>query len=337
MKIPVKRIASFLAAAFMTACAGAMPDARLGGNEADKAESLSASFNRQAVADVYEKSCSVRDAERKYKIDRHHFSLRTPSYFWPRGTELALFSPRLTPEQVKDSQAVLDSLPRHVMDLFYPLGGVALFPRDTVVEAIPSFGGIKKNGRFPYYQSVIGVYFDSNKRVHMTFNTAIVEKRDGKAIVKGYRPVTDDKFMVFHHETGHFIDDVLGELGSSFWEFGQTEFSDREEFVRALKQDLDDLAIANLSYKELIPRSYYLPKEHNGVKLYGQHDSAEVLRGEVFAGLWAEVQGHSNYDLKKILPRTFKLVNDVNADLKRPHAAYGSECGYKGYTPAAAP
>lgn len=293
---------------------------------------LSATF-RQAVADTYALSCAARDARRAGNI-RAPTQLSTPSYFRRNGTDLALYSPHLSPASRREAEAVFNSMPRHVMDLFYTLGGVSLFTERSLVEALPDSAREKKDNRYPYYNVYVGLYRNHEKRAFVTFKIAEIAERNGVPQVTGYKPVLDKRTRVFHHEIGHFINDVIGELGSPFFEFGAYRFSDRAEFIARLRQDLDALAVANRTQAELKWRSYFLPKNHNGVSLFGSKDDLGDIGSEVFAELWAETQGHGVFNLKSFFPRTYALVEALNEDLKYLHANRGPSCRYDGYNPA---
>jgi len=265
---------------------------------------------------------------------REAIPLTTASEFQKKGNGLTIFSPHLSAQERQEAEEVLNSVPPHVMDLFYTLGGVAIFTEYSLVEALPAYATAKDEDKYPYYNVYVGLYRGGEKRVFMTFSVANIEERRQGPVITGYRPIHDSKYRVFHHEIGHFIDDVIGEHGSPFIEFGQIKFSDRQEFVRRITEDLNALAASNRGQAELSWRSYFLPKEHNGVPLYGQKDNAGDIRGEVFAELWAEVHGHGVYRLREYFPRTYELVNALNNDLKFLAGNNKSrQCRYEGYTP----
>lgn len=338
-RFSAKRAASILMAAFISACAGTGASVYPAGNGSPASttsvsgESLTSTFNRGAVADTYGQSCFVRDQQRDANV-RYPTQFFTPLYFQRHDTRLALYSPHLSPQNRREAEAVLNSIPRHIMDLFYSTGGVALFTERSLVEALPGYASTQENGRYPYLDVYVGLYRGGERRVFLTFNTAEFRQNGRTLEITGYRPVFDNRYRVFHHEIGHFIDDIIGELGAPVLEFGRYRFSDRQEYVDRLTQDMNDLIAANRNRGELSWRSYFLPKEYRGVELFGQKDSIDDIRGEVFAELWAEVSGHGTHNLRSFFPRTYALVYALNEDLKRLHAHRNpAMCRYDGYSP----
>lgn len=53
-----------------------------------------------------------------------------------------------------------------------------------------------------------------------------------------------------------------------------------------------------------------------------------TVRSEVFAELWAEVQGHGVYDLKRYYPRTYELVKEMDEQLRALYQKKGHNCGF---------
>jgi len=308
-------IASFLAAVF--AAAAAVP------GEAASAPKATPQFNRQAVTEIYGSTCAEREADRKRNI-RPSSARRTAPEFRRGGSDLVIFSRELTAEHKNAAQDAVNSLPRHVMDLFYPLGGVAIFTEKTLTEALTGYRNQRVAGRFAYLTDYVGLYLPDERRVLTTFNMAEAEdkNKDGVAEIKRYTEVTHSRMRNFHHEVGHFIDYMVG---------GSERISNSAEFTRRITLDLNRLVESRPSSSEIGHLSYFLPRNHNGAALYGSKPSVQSIRKEVFAELWAEVQGHGLTNIEKVFPHSFAFVQALNQDLKRLHDQKGRHCSYEGY------
>ncbi|MCB9991129.1 MAG: hypothetical protein H6867_07085 [Rhodospirillales bacterium] len=320
-----------------------------GGHKPDKPDDtdLSALFNRQAVAETYAISCDMRDFVREA-------SYRTPSRRYTsddfRGGSAnitAIYSPHLSAEDRLKAEQFLDTIPGHVGDLFYKQGGVFVFTSQSLAEALPGYADHKdKHGNYPYQNNYVGLYRGNEKRVFVTFGLANIEKTDDGFEIKGYRPYGGNKIGVFHHELGHYIDDMLGGLGrkertsdpNDILQHLQAHrhddrFTDTAAFREALEADFEELVKKPHADYALKFRSYFLPDSYKGTKLYGQKDSWDDTGSEVFAELWSEVHGYGTYDLAYYFPRTYQIVKDVDRELRQIYEQNKRECEQQFFSP----
>lgn len=284
---------------------------------------LTPEFNRRAVAETYATACDLRGPIRDANIFTPPDEF-TPPPFRRQSSAIALYSPYMDDEAKLIARKMIGSVPDYVMDLFYQQGGVFIFTSRSLVEALPNYADyIDEKGQRPYHNYYVGLYFGDEKRIMVTFNLArIVEDRNGGYQILDYEPL-NGKFRVFHHELGHYIDDALGELGTGE---PSKKFTDSQNFLKALEADLVEIARAGHSKALLKYLDYFLPEEYKGVKLFGRKGHWPAIRGEVFAELWAEIQGHGVYELNKYFPRTYELIRQVDRELRLLRAANGRDC-----------
>ncbi len=317
--LSLKPMAALLLASFIAATP-------LQDNEANaNSNSLSAEFNRKAVARSYAMACDERDYLRDANI-KEPSQRSTPKYFKKKLSDIALYSPLLKPEEKEAAERLMESIPDYARDLFYTQGGVFIFTAQALAEALPDYSDYrKKDGSLPYQNTYVGLYIYSEKRAYLTFYTGVLDK-NGQVI--GYEVMDGNKPRIFHHEIGHFLDDVLGEVGAPFFEFGAKRFTDRDSFKDSLKADMDALVDDNKSFtvKDFERRSYFLPETHKEKPLYGKRKGYLDTRKEVFAELWAETQGRGVYNLYKYFPRTYKLMQDMDKELQQLYSKNTKSC-----------
>ncbi len=238
---------------------------------------------------------------------------------------MVIYSPALSAGERQTARQLVEEIPEYVTDLLYKQGAMLIFTSKSLVEALPKYRDHQdEHGDFPYHNLYIGLYIGNEKRLFLTFQIASqIEERNGKPVVHGYKPVFGSKMRTLHHEIGHFIDDILGELGA---ENTRSRFTDTDNYLVALRADFDRLAINPPSDAELRRLAYYMPEKHNGTAMQGQKKDWRAARREVFAELWVEAQGDRPVGLGKHFPNSFKLVQALERQLRYLHKENALDC-----------
>lgn len=315
-----KRAASALLLSFLSACSASdsAPDA-------GDVRRISQSFNKQSFSWLYGVSCKEREVMRKRNIVQPQ-QRSTPVYFKKKSTDMVLSSPYLSWLEKRKARGIVDDLPGYVSDIAYKKGAVFVFTKRSLTEALPGYKDVRAdNGNRPFYNTFIGYYEEDEKRLFVTFQTAIIAESSQDYQITGYQDVTDNRSHVTHHEIGHFLDDILTEV---YGGENQIQYTDQNIYLKVLEEDFNELAASVSSYTEdeLRHISYYLPRFHKGANLHGERSDFQATRKEVFAELWAELKGHGRFDLSDYFPRTYALVQQVDTELQQVYKQNRREC-----------
>lgn len=336
-KFPLRRLFGWLA---LTGIVALPASHRLNENAPDR--DISYEFNLGAVTQSYKTSCEAREKMRDFRI-LEPANLDTPYYFQTHGSGIALLSPALDEKERAEAEELIGSIPPHIFDLIYSKGGVFVFTRDSLLEAVPQYGentDSKDLAGNPFADRYIGLYRSSERRMFVTY---YIYKEDEESGVPFLTPVVDNKKSTTHHEIGHFMDHMLGEISLSSWldptrrlsvyadsyNMSYPRYSDSEEFKTAYYADLDKLA-ARAPDLDLKRYNHYLPQSHQGVDLQGEHKTMDRARSEAFAELWSEAQGaYDSTPLRSFFPETFRLIERLDKALQSAHEYYGRQCDYR--------
>jgi len=293
-----------------------------------KAE-IAATFNMQELSRSYALSCEEQAARRHANIPPPYFPGR-PREFRNEPDALAVYSPYLTGPERETAQRLFASVPKYALPIAWRGGAVYVFTRRSIVEAVPALA-VEDN----WFED-FGLYMEVERRLYLPFEKGegIKKKPDGTYAARRFVPSRRDPFRIINHETGHMIDSMLGEYSlNSRGEDGKYRLSNRPDFLAAMRADLARLASGNrpISIERIRKLGYYMPRAFEGVKLGGIQPTEQRARREVFAELWAEVQGYNSNLLYRAYPDTFKAVKAIADFLKAQDAAAPLRCDAKGY------
>ncbi|HEY0900547.1 MAG TPA: hypothetical protein VGD95_00355 [Micavibrio sp.] len=299
---------------------GAM--AASGTGDADKNQSISATFDTARLQAAYQLSCADQTKMRVANIPPPHFPGR-PAAFANPDQALVIYSPHFTPAQRALAEKLYASVPAYALPLAYRGGAVYVFPRRTIVEAVPALAVEEE------WFSDYGLYMAVEKRLYLPFERGvnITRQADGTYTAMRYESSQREPFRIVNHETGHLIDAMLGGYSrDSAGADGDHRLSNRADYQQALRQDLAAVLKRNLTRAQIQRRGYYLPYEYEGIIYGGMQRSEQRTRREVFAELWAEVHGYDSNKLSATYPRTFAVVKNIAAFLKSQHDSAPHHC-----------
>ncbi len=277
-----------------------------------RATDLAATFNMNDLLHTYNMSCAEQAALRHRNILPEHFHGR-PQEFLNPSEALVIYSPALTREERQEAEKLYNSIPKYALPIAWRGGAVYVFTRRGIVEAVPALA-IERD----WFED-FGLYMEVERRMYVPFEKGEgFDWRNGHMTAKRWVRSARDQFRVINHETGHMIDEMLGAYSyGSLEEDGQYRLSNRPDFQAAIRSDLARLASPRrpIPLARIHKLGYYMPYKFNGVRL-GIHDPQRARR-EVFAELWAEVQGYNLNKLYEAYPDSFKVVKNYADFLKK--------------------
>lgn len=294
-------------------------------------------FNTAALIQDTTQSCYAKENMRADNVRRHVFN-STPDAFKKKGNDLVILSPKLSDSQRREAQRLVADIPDHLQDLFYMHGGVWVFTRDSLVEALPVFGQDRyedENGINPFYESYSGLYIDNERRLYMPFNIGDVRERtvNGETFKDiRYYPLRTNKYRTLHHEYGHFLDSILGQEYVEREHRGRTHhFVETDAFKEAFDKDMKALhdkirrgQINTSSY------SYFLPATYDGEAYGGEHTNLIRAKKELLAGVWAELMGEwsRSTNMEGNFPTVYALLEYANQTIKDNYEQRANQCDY---------
>ena len=289
-----------------------------------EAGDIASTFNMAELSRSYAQSCDAQAAQRHGNILPPHFPGQPPE-FRNDSESLVLYSPHLTKAERHTAEQLVASIPAYALPIAWRGGAVYVFTRHAIVEAVPALA-VEKD-----WFADFGLYMEVERRLYVPF-----EKGEGMTWKRGHRGYIArrwvlskrDQFRVINHETGHMIDELLGAYSAdSKGADGQFRLSNRPDYLAATQSDLSRLTSRNspLSIEKIRKLGYYMPPTFNGVRI-GVQPTEQRARREVFAELWAEVQGHNSNKLYIAYPDTFNVVKSFADFLKAQDAAAPVHC-----------
>jgi hypothetical protein len=281
-------------------------------------------FNMKELARSYSMSCEEQAARRHANLAPPYFPGR-PREFLNPSDALVIYSPHLTAEQRETAEKLVASLPVYALPIAWRGGAVYVFARRSIVEAVPALA-VERD-----WFGDFGLYMEVERRLYIPFEKGegLRRKSDGAYAARRFVPSRREPFRIINHETGHMIDNMLGEYSlDSKGEDGKFRLSNRPDYLAAVKADLARLASGRgpVTLARVHKLGYYMPRSFDGVRLGIQTD--QRARREVFAELWAEVQGHNSNRLYEAYPDTFKVVKAYADFLKAQDAAAPRRCAF---------
>lgn len=296
------------------------------GAQAQQAPDIAGTFDTKALTEHFALSCAAQADMRARNILPPHFGGRPPE-FQNKERALVIYSPHLSGKQRTTSEELFASVPPHVLAIAYRGGATYVFARRSVVEAVP--GLAVEDSWF----GDTGLYMAVERRLYIPFERGerVYKNTDGMYKARRFTPSLRDPFRITNHESGHLIDDLLGNYSKdSKGADGDDRMSNRADFQKALNVDLRRLTSGarTISDAEIRRMGYYMPREFQGVPLGGIQSSVERVRREIYAELWAEVQGYDSNRLSTAYPDTFAVLKSHNDYLKGLYNAAPVQCGY---------
>jgi hypothetical protein len=287
---------------------------------------ISQTFNVKVLSANYALACEKQAEVRKAHMPPPYFPGR-PAAFKNESNELVIFSPQLTHAQRHTAERLMQSVPEHVLPVAYLGGAVYVFARRSIVEAVPDLA--VEDSWFGDF----GLYMAVERRLYFPFEKGegVMLQRDGKYKARRYVPSQREPFRIINHETGHLVDSVLGDYSlKSTGDDGDSRLSNRQDFLKALNSDLKRLASgkSGLSGEQIKRLGYYMPREFEGKALGGMHPTEQRARREIFAELWAEVQGYDSNKISRAYPETFKVIKSIDQFLKAQYLAIPAHCDW---------
>ena len=317
----VKKLFAVLGMSFLVAATA--------GNIANAQNNISTTFNREALTALYATQCDARVAMRRENVVPP-FDAETPDYLRVKDSEFVLSSTQMSRMQNRRIKAMYNGLSDHIKDIAYMRGVAYVFPRRTMIEALPSLRDE------PGYNNDHGLYFQ--RRIYLPFDTAQTRTdKNGKIHVVKYIPSVRNQPHVLNHESGHMADDILG-----FYSLdqggpdGEARLTNRSDYVDAYTRDLTRLVNNRSAYAGDIARlAYFLPREFEGKHLGGaRHPSTDKdenlrrSRREVFAELWAHANGYTDKGIASVMTESYAVVKKYNDFLKDLHKTAPVKCNY---------
>jgi len=282
---------------------------------------VSATLDMNALSRGYQMACEGQAAMRHENILPPEFPGR-PREFNNDKEALVIYSPHLTAEQRKKAEKLFASVPTYALPVIWRGGGVYVFTRRAIVEAVPALA--VERGWFNDH----GLYLDSERRLYIPFEKGeALQRKGGKYVARRFVPSEREPFRIINHETGHMIDSMLGAFSlNSKGEDGKTRLTNSPGFLAAFNADLSRLASKKrqISIEKIRKLGYYMPHSYKGVRLGIQPD--QRARREVFAELWAEVHGHGKSELRIAYPDTFQMVKAIVNFLQEQDKAAPARC-----------
>lgn len=295
------------------------------GLPAHAARDLAPTFNVPALQSEMALSCTDQQALRAKNMLAPHFP-GTPPDFQNASAALAINSPVLRPAQLKTAHELLASVPEHVRAYGYRGGATYIFVRRGIVEAVPAL----RQDAGSYSDS--GLYMAVERRLYVPFEKGHVQTGpDGKLFARYWGVSHREPFRIVNHESGHMIDDLVGDFSrDALGDDNDHRLSNRPDFTAAYNADLRRITGPDnpLSSKEIFRLAYYLPTEFEGHKIGGARDTPNRARREVFAELWAEVQGYGSNRLSTAFPDAYIVMKEINDFLKDLHNRRPVLCTY---------
>jgi hypothetical protein len=281
---------------------------------------MAATFNVAALERNFPGTCDARTDLRRQNM-RAPFLPGTPGYFLPRGTEFVLESELLTRSEKDKAKLLFSVVPQHVKDLAYSQGAIYMMPRHGIAEPVP---GLADD---PGYYNDLGLYIALERRAYIPFeNATVTQGKDGKITARNWRPTERDQTRMINHESGHMIDDLLGQYSNdATGANGDKRLTNRPDFLAAFEADLRRIKRNHIDYGW---RGYYFPKEYKGIKVGGMQEDEQRARREAFAEMWAEAQGYSDHNMSRYYPATFRIVKSYSDFLKAEARKQQAQCRY---------
>lgn len=285
---------------------------------------INQTFDIKKLSASFALSCADQAALRHKSIPPAYFPGR-PQAFSNDSESLVIYSSHLTRKQRQTAEKLIASLPPHIFSIAYQGGAVYVFTRRSIVEAVPALA--VENTWFKDF----GLYMSVERRLYFPFEKGegVSQQRDGTYKAQRFVPSQREPFRIINHETGHMIDNLLGEYSlKSIGDDNNARLSNRADFRAALTSDLTRLTspTSPLSKEEIQRLGYYMPYEFKGKILGGMHPTAQRAHREIFAELWAEVQGYDSNKLSRAYPDTFKIVKTINEFLKAQYDTAPASC-----------
>ena len=294
--------------------------------QAQPKRDLSPSFNVAAMQAQMALSCTDQQALRRSNMLPPYFP-GTPPAFENGAAAFVINSPHLRPGQLKTAKDLFPSVPEHVRGFGYRGGATYVFVRRGIVEAGPALR------EETAYFSDSGLYMAVDRRLFVPFEKgdALVKGADGKYTAKRWTVSHREPFRIVNHESGHMVADLVGDFSKdALGDDNDHRLSNRPDFVKAYEADLRRLTSrANkVPRSEIVRMGYYLPVAFEGKPLGGQRDTPNRARREVFAELWAEVQGYDSNRLSTAFPDAYITIKEINDFLKDLHDRRAVRCTY---------
>lgn len=284
---------------------------------------MGSTFYIKGLSERYALPCERQANLRRLSLAPPHFPGR-PQEFANDAHALVVYSPFLTTEQRATAESLMASVPSHVLPIAYMGGAVYVFARRSIVEAVPALA-VEAS-----WFGDFGLYMAVERRLYFPFESGegLTRQFDGTFRARRYVPSQREPFRIINHETGHMIDSLLGEFSlNSVGEDGDSRLSNRRDFMKALRTDYKRLSSPQspLRPEEMARLGYYLPREFEGIKLGGMHPEQRARR-EIFAELWAEVQGYDSNHISRAYPDTFRVVQELNRFLEALYSEISVPC-----------
>lgn len=285
---------------------------------------LAATFNMEELSRSYTQSCEAQAAQRHANILPPYFPGRPPAF--QNGPEaLVIYSPYLTAPERRTAQKLFDSIPKYALPIAWRGGAVYVFTRRGIVEAVPALA-VERD-----WFADFGLYMEVERRLYVPFEKGegFRRKADGAWVARHWVQSQREPFRVINHETGHMVDNMLGEYSmDSKGEDGKFRLSNRPDYVAAFDADIARLASRDrqIPIERIHKLGYYMPREFKGVRLGIQEE--QRARREVFAELWTEVQGHNSNKLYEAYPNAYQVVKGFAEFLKAQDAAAPPHCRF---------
>lgn len=272
-------------------------------------QQISHSFNNQAIIDRLSSSCTAQEHYRRGKV-RPVMSPRNMSPAYKnQDSAFVILSPAYTDAQRAEAERLPSSIPSQVRAFLYNEGGTIVLPRNGLAEAILSRRGQARGYVTP------GLYKSAEQRVYLPFMIKLRQENGG------YSPFIPNSFhwkRLLNHETGHAIDDLLG----NYLNRNAGRLTNRPDIRAAIDSDL---AFSRRNGMDIDWRIHYFPHSHGG-----EHNGrTQLLRREVFAELWAEASGHGSSGLSRYYPQTFRIVEGIHDHLEALYKRHGTPCIYE--------
>ncbi|MEZ0259750.1 MAG: hypothetical protein ACAH80_01995 [Alphaproteobacteria bacterium] len=285
---------------------------------------MAASFDMEELTRGYALPCDAQRAERRRNIQPPYFPGR-PDSFKNDMAALVIYSPHLTAEQRQKAEQLFAGVPSYALPLVWRGGGVYVFTRRGIVEAVPALAVESE------WFGDLGLYMEVDRRLYLPFEKGVGLKRqrNGDFAAERWVPTDRDQPRAINHETGHIIDAMLGRYSrGSRAADGRTRLSNRSDYMDAFNSDLARLTSQRrpIPIERIRKLGYYMPRSYKGFRLGIQED--QRARREVFAELWAEAHGHDKNKLSAAYPDTFKVVKALAEFLKTQDAVAPVKCEF---------